>query len=247
MKALKESVLVLVLLLTSLAGCGQQLVMFDNAAPVQLGSLSSFVAVAGAGLTNSNSAGATRLGGDVALSPTPTCESGGVACTPANLQIDGTLYQHPAAQAVTAKTDLLAAYNEAEGMAPGTTISANLAGQTLAPGVYWSGSSMDIAVDGILTLDGQDDQSAAWVFQMESSTLTANTGSQVRLINGARAANVIWQVGSSATIGTNADFKGTVLAATSISVGTGATIEGRLLCSSGQLTLLSNVVTLPLQ
>jgi len=244
MRALKESLLVL--LLTSLAGCGQQLVMFDNAAPVQLGSLSSFVAVAGAGLTNSNSAGDTRLGGDVALSPTPTCESGGVPCTPANLQIDGTLYQHPAAEAIAAKADLLAAYNEAEGMAPGTTISANLAGQTLVPGVYTSGSTMDIAVGGILTLDGQDDQSAAWIFQIGSG-LTANTDSEVRLINGARAANVVWQVGSSATIGTNADFKGTVLAATSISAGTGATIEGRLLCSSGQLTLLSNVVTLPLQ
>jgi len=247
MRALKKNVLVL--LLTSLAACGQQLVEFGNAgassSAINLGSLSSFVAVAGAGLTNSNSAGVTTLNGDVALSPTATCLSDGIPCSAGAPQINGTLYANdPAGVAAAAKADLLSAYNEAQGKPPGTTVSANLAGQVLAPGVYTSGSSMDIAVGGILTLDAQGDPNASWIFQI-GSTLTANNDSQVLLVNGARAANVFWAVGSSSTIGSNVDFKGTVLASASNSVGTGSTVEGRLLCSTGQITLLSNTISLP--
>ena len=247
MRALKKNVLVL--LLTSLAGCGQQLVEFGKAgsspSAINLGLLSSFVVVAGAGLTNSNSGGVTTLNGDVGLSPTATCLSDGVPCSAGHPQINGTLYANDAGGvAAAAKADLLSAYNEAQGMPPGTTVSANLAGQTLTPGVYTSGSTMDIAVGGTLTLDAQGDPNASWIFQIGSS-LTANNDSQVLLVNGARAANVFWAVFASSTIGTNVDFKGTVMAGASNSVGTGSTVEGRLLCSTGAITLLSNVVTLP--
>lgn len=237
MRALKKNVLVL--LVTSLAGCGQQLVEFAEAgtpssSAINLRSLSSFVAVAGAGLT---STGATTLNGNVALYPTATLTG--------SPTITGTLYANdPAGVASTAKADLLLAYAEAQGKPPGTIVSANLAAQTLAPGVYTSASSMDIAAGGTLTLDAKGDSNASWIFQI-GSTLTANTGSKVALVNGARAANVFWAVGSSSTIGTGVDFKGTVMAVSSNSVGTSSTVEGRLLCSTGAITLQSNVITLP--
>jgi len=97
---------------------------------------------------------------------------------------------------------------------------------------------MDIAVNGVLTLDAQGDQNAVWIFQL-GSALTANVGSKVVLINGAKAANVFWAIGSSSTINANVDFKGTVMAQASNSVGTGSTVEGRLVCTTGEITLLS--------
>jgi len=217
--------------------------------PVNLRSLSSFVAVAGAGLTNSNTQlpAVTTLNGDVGLSPTATCMSDGSVCSPPSgaPKINGNLYANdPAGKASAAKADLISAYNDAQGRPPGTTVVTNLAGQVLAPGVYTSGSTMDIAVNGVLTLDAQGDQNAVWIFQL-GSALTANVGSKVVLINGAKAANVFWAIGSSSTINANVDFKGTVMAQASNSVGTGSTVEGRLVCTTGEITLLSNVITLP--
>jgi hypothetical protein len=217
--------------------------------PVNLRSLAKFVAVAGAGLTNSNTQlpAVTTLNGDVGLAPTATCMSDGVVCNPAGgaPRINGTLYANdPAGKAATAKADLVAAYNDAQGRPKDVTVVGNLAGQILAPGVYWSGSTMDIAVNGTLTLDAQGDSNGIWIFQL-GSALTANTGSKVVLINGAKAANVFWAIGSSSTLGSNVDFKGTVLAVESNSVGTGSTVEGRLVCTTGAITLLSNVITLP--
>jgi hypothetical protein len=219
--------------------------------PVNLRSLASFVAVAGAGLTNSNSQlpAVTTLNGDVGLFPTATCMSDGSVCNPpaGAPKITGTLYANdPAGKAATAKADLISAYNDAQGRPSDATVAGpgNLAGQILAPGVYTSGSTMNIAVNGTLTLDAKGDQNAVWIFQV-GSALTANVGSKVLLINGAKAANVFWAIGSSSTINANVDFKGTVLAQESNSVGTGATVEGRLVCTTGAITLLSNVITLP--
>jgi Ice-binding-like/Bacterial Ig-like domain len=216
--------------------------------PVNLRSLSSFVAVAGAGLTNSNTQlpAVTTLKGDVGLSPTATCMSDGSVCNPpaGAPKITGNLYANdPAGKASAAKADLVSAYNDAQGRPPGSLL-ANLDGLILSAGVYTSGSTMDLAVNGTLTLDAKNDQNAVWIFQV-GSALTANAGSKVVLINGAKAANVFWAIGSSSTLGTNVDFKGTVLAQASNSVGTGATVEGRLVCTTGAISLLSNVITLP--
>jgi hypothetical protein len=219
--------------------------------PPNLRSLASFVAVAGSGLTNSNTQppAVTTLNGDVGLSPTATCKSDGIDCDPAAgaPRINGTLYKNdPAGKAATAKADLVSAYNDAVGRTqpPPTTVLGNLAGQTLAPGIYFSGSTMDIAVNGTLTLDAQNDPNAVWIFQI-GSALTANTGAKVLLINGAKAANVFWAVGSSSTLGANVDFSGTVMAQSSNSVGTGSTVLGRLVCTTGAISLLSNTITLP--
>ncbi len=213
-------------------------------APVNLRSLSTFAAVAGAGLTNSNSGGQTTLNGDVGLSPTATCLGDGSPCSALDPKINGTLYANdPAGIAAKAKADLVSAYNDAAGRPPGT-VENDLSGMKLPPGVYTSGSTMSIAVSGVLTLDAQGDANAVWIFQVGSS-LTVNNSAQVLLINGAKAANVFWAVAASSTIGSNASFKGSVLAVVSNSVGTLSVVEGRLLCETGQITLLSNTVTVP--
>ena len=213
-------------------------------APVNLRSLSTFAAVAGAGLTNSNSGGQTTLNGDVGLSPTATCLGDGSPCSALDPKINGTLYANdPAGIAAKAKADLVSAYNDGAGRPPGT-VENDLSGMTLPPGVYTSGSTMSIAVSGVLTLDAKGDANAVWIFQVGSS-LTVNNSAQVLLINGAKAANVFWAVAASSAIGSNASFKGSVLAVASNSVGTLSVVDGRLLSETGQVTLLSNTVTVP--
>jgi len=214
--------------------------------PVNLKSLSTFVAVAGAGLTNSNSGGTTVLNGDVGLSPTATCLGDGSPCSAVNPVINGTYYANdPAGIAAAAKVDLTDAYNDAAGRPPGVTLN-DLSGLTLTPGVYSSGSTMSIAVGGTLVLDAQGDSNGVWIFQVGSS-LTVNNSAKVLLVNGAKASNVFWAIFASSTLGGNVSFKGSVLAGSSNSVGTGSTVEGRLLCRTGQITLLSNTITLPQQ
>lgn len=214
--------------------------------PVSLGTLRTFVAVAGAGLTNSNSAGVTVLNGDVGLSETGTCMSDGSPCNPAAGApiINGTLYQNdPGGKASAAKAALVSAYVDAAGRPPGI-VEADLSGLTLLPGVYSSGSTMQIAVGGVLTLDGNGDANAVWIFQI-GSALTVDNNAKVVMVGKGKAANVFWAVGSSSTLGGGVSFAGNVLAQSSNSVGTGSVVEGRLLCTTGQITLLSNTITLP--
>jgi hypothetical protein len=211
---------------------------------VNLRSLSTFVAVAGAGLTNTNSGGVTTLNGDVGLSPTATCLGDGIPCSATNPTINGTLFANdPGGKAAAAKADLVSAYNEAVGRPPGT-LEADLSGLVLAPGVYTSASTMLIATSGILTLDGNGDQNAVWIFQVGSS-LTVGTAAEVVLTNGAKAANVFWAVGASSTLNANVKWKGTILAQSSNSVEVGSVVDGRLLCTDGQITLKSDTINLP--
>ena len=168
------------------------------------------------------------------------------------------------------KADLLAAYNSIiPANLPGATVlgcgtigtgggAGGLIGcagnATLPPGVYISATASTIGVTGVLTLDGGGDANSRFVFQAPSALTTAAgapgvPGSQIVLINGAKASNVWWQVGSSATIGTYALFLGNVLADTAITMGTGSTSCGRLLAgavtASGNFVFDSNVVSVP--
>lgn len=211
-------------------------------APVDLASLTTFVAVAGAGLTNSNSSGSTTLGGDVALSPLGTCLTDGLPCTSMDPVITGSLYVADAV-AAQAQTDLLAAYVDGAGR-PAGTLESDLSGLTLPGGVYTSASTMSIAVGGTVTLDGGGDPNAVWIFQIGSS-LTVGDNAQVLLINGAQARNVYWVAFASSTLGTNVRFQGNVLAGASNSIGTDSIVVGRLLCATGTISLLSNAITLP--
>ena len=202
------------------------------ATSVPLGTAGSFVVLAGAGITNT---GPTTLNGDLGTFPT-TSISG-----PGSLTVTGTNH---GGDAVTqgAKSDLVTAYNNAAGQGPTTPIAADLAGQTLTPGVYNSASS--VGLSGALTLDAGGDPNAVFVFQA-GSTLTTASGSIVNLVNGAQSCNVYWQVGSSATLGTGSAFRGSILALTSITLTTAATVEGRVLARNGAVTLDSNTVSSP--
>jgi hypothetical protein len=143
-----------------------------------------------------------------------------------------------------AQLDLTTAYNALAGLACGTTVTpADLGGRTLPPGVYCAATSM--GVTGTVTLDGQGDANALFVFQM-GSTLTTGTSANIALINGAQAKNVWWQVGSSATLGTGTTFRGNILALTSITLVDNATMLGRALARNGAVSLgTNNTITLP--
>jgi hypothetical protein len=142
-----------------------------------------------------------------------------------------------------AQTDATTAYTYFQGLAGGT-VESELAGLTLTPGTYTSASTMDLAVGGVLTLNGQGNSNAQFIFQV-GSALTINVGASVLLINGATSANVVWQVGSSATIGTSAVMVGDIIAEASVSLGTGASLTGRAIALTGSVTLLSNAVLAP--
>lgn len=202
-------------------------------APVNLGTTSSFAVLAGSGITNT---GATTINGDVGTFPTTTITGFGT------VTLNGVNH---AGDAVTqqAKTDLVTAYNDAAGRAPTAPIfggGTDLGGLTLANGVYNGSSS--IFLTGTLTLDAQGDPDAVWIFQVGSTLITAS-GSSVSLLGGAQACHIFWQVGSSATLGTGSSFAGSILALTSITLNTGATVDGRVLARNGAVVLDANSIT----
>jgi hypothetical protein len=205
-----------------------------NQASPALGGAGAFAVLAGSTIT---SAGATALTGDLGVSP-------GTAVTgfpPGTLT--GTKHAGDATSAV-GMADLTLAYNDAAGrtVAP-VTVAGNLGGLTLPPGLYKSTSSLSIS-SGDLTLDAQGDANAVFIFQM-ASTLTTTSGRAVVLIGGAKSTNVFWQVGSSATLGTTTVFKGTIMANQSITLNTGANLNGRALARIGAVTLAGNAVVMP--
>jgi hypothetical protein len=122
------------------------------------------------------------------------------------------------------------------------TLPGDIGGMTLTPGVYKNSSSLGIT--GSVVLDAQGDQDAVFIFQIGSTLTTAAGNSAVVLVNGATAQNVFWQVGSSATLGTNTSFAGTIMAQASITSNTGASVNGRLLARTGAVTLQSNSISL---
>lgn len=191
---------------------------------------SEFAILAGTTVTNT---GPTVISGDLGLSPGTS-----VTGFPPGIVL-GTQHITDAA-AAQAQLDLTADYLALEGLAGATTVAGNIGGQTLTPGLYKSTSFLEVS-SGELTLDGQGDVNATWVFQI-ASTLIVMTGRQILLTGGAQAKNIFWQVGSSATVEVGAVFKGTILALTSVSVQTGASVEGKLLARNGAVTLDTNSV-----
>ncbi|MFL4909409.1 ice-binding family protein [Streptomyces sp. MMS24-I2-30] len=155
--------------------------------------------------------------------------------------VNGT--QHSAdTVAQDAQTDLITAYDDAAGQPSDGALPPDAGGLTLVPGVYTASSTLGLT--GTLTLDAQGDPNAVWVFQIGSGLTTASSSS-VSLINGASPCNVFWKVGSSATLGTSTAFVGNILAMTSITATTSATIEGRALARNGAVTLDTNTITRP--
>ncbi len=205
-------------------------------APVPLGAAATYAVLAGSSVT---STGGTTLHGDLGIS-TGTALSG---FPPGS--VDGSLHLGDTV-AASAKADLRVAYDNAEGRPFGPDLlllAGNIGGQTLYPGLYRSSSSLAVS-SGDLTLDAGGDPEAVFIF-MIASTLTTTSGRQVVLSGGAKAANIFWQVGSSATLGSSSVFKGTILARQSITMATGATLDGRALALTGGVTLDQGTIVVP--
>jgi hypothetical protein len=201
---------------------------------VPLMSTNTFAILAGSSIT---STGATVITGDLGLSP-----GSSVGGFPPGI-LNGT--QHINDVLVNqAKLDLTAAYNDAAGRTctDMVTLSGNIGGLTLTPGLYKSTSSLAIS-SGDLTFDAKGNANAIFIIQI-ASTLTTTSGRQVILAGGAKASNIFWQVGTSATFGTTSVFKGTVMAMQSITFNTGATLDGRAYARNGAVVFAGNTIVI---
>ena len=205
-----------------------------------LGSAQSFAVLGASTVTNT---GPTIITGDLGVSPGTSCTGFPSPCTGGPGVVNGTIYTGAGSLAGPAQSSALVAYNDLVAEPCGTNLSGETLGTspgavTLSPGVYCFNSSAQLT--GTLTLNGN----GVYVFQM-GSTLTTASNSSVVLANGATAGNVFWQVGSSATLGTGTAFAGSILALTSDTVTTGASVAGRVFALNGAVTLDSNTITVP--
>ncbi|MFA6244250.1 MAG: ice-binding family protein [Candidatus Hydrogenedentales bacterium] len=202
---------------------------------VNLRSTNTFAILAGSTVVNAN---ASTVTGDLGVSP-----GTGVVGFPPGILI-GTQFTGVTSAAGQAKLDLTRAFNDAADRTVGSiSLPGDLGGLTLFPGLYTNSSSVLLSA-GFLTLDAQGDSDAVFIFQM-GSTLTTGAGTQVILSGGAKAANIYWQVGTSATLGTNSIFKGNILAASAITLTSGTNLEGRALTRIAAVTLDACIVTVP--
>src|ERR1035441_450987 len=203
-----------------------QTLMAAGPPPIDLKSAAHFAIVAGSTIT---STGAGIINGDIGLSPAGSVDLG----TPP-AQVNGTIYNGGpiAAQAQLDLNDAFIAASPAQ-LPGGINAGAELGGQTLVAGVYVSPSGAYDITSVDLTLNGGPND--VWVFQM-ASTLTVGVGRQVILTGGAQARNIFWQVGSSATLGTSSNFKGTIMAYASITMNASSTMDGRALAQNGAVT-----------
>jgi hypothetical protein len=203
----------------------------NGAAPF-LGSAQTFAVLGGSTVTN---LGATTITGDLGVDP-------GLAITgfPPGIVMGGAVHAGDAL-ALQAQTDVTAAYGVLASEACSRDLTGtDLGGLTLTPGVYCFTSSAQLT--GTLTLDAQGRADAVFVFKIVSQ-LTAASNASVKVINGGGDCGVFWQVGSSATLGTDTAFVGSILALTSISLTTGVTLSGRALARNGAVTMDHNVIS----
>jgi hypothetical protein len=204
-----------------------------NQTTISLGADASTLAVlAGSAITNT---GATTITGDIGLSPGTSIGGFPPGILNGTEHINDNISNQ-------AKLDLTAAYNDAAGRTSTdmVTLSGNIGGLTLTPGLYKSTSTLAIS-SGDLTFDAKGNANAIFIIQI-ASTLTTTSGRKVILSGGALASNIFWQVGTSATFGTTSVFKGTVMAMQSITFDTGATLDGKALARTGAVTMAGNTI-----
>jgi hypothetical protein len=185
--------------------------------------------------------------------PTAACPNEGTAVTFA-------IATEAAAEALTAYNTLVSIPNGLDvSVCPGCGggSAGELGNRTLAPGIYKSAVGFYDISAGNLTLDAKGDPNASWVFQM-GTYLTVGTPTSpesVLLVNGAKASNVFWQVGSAATInyGGGGTMVGTIISQAGTTVSspgqstssTVTTINGRLLALDASVTLVNTVINVP--
>lgn len=201
-------------------------------ATVPLAGAANFAVLAGSGIS---STGATHITGDLGLSPGTS-----VSGFPPGILV-GTQHVNDAI-ANQAKSDLTAAYNDAAGRTATdmVTLSGNIGGLRLTPGLYKSTSSLAVS-SGDVTFDALGNPNAVFIIQI-ASTFTTTSGRKVILAGGALATNIFWQVGSSATFGTTSVVKGNILCMQSITFNTGATLDGKALTGIGAIVMAGNTI-----
>ena len=157
--------------------------------------------------------------------------------------------------ATQARLDAQTAYLALAGMPSTGVLAGNLAGTTIAPGVYTNSSSVLIQ-GGDLTLDAGGDANAVFVFQIGSTLTVGGPGAafpqSIILSGNAQPKNVFWQVGTAATInaGGGGTMVGTIISQAGVTFSTAGnvalvTLNGRALSLSASVTMVNTVVNVP--
>ena len=200
--------------------------------PVSLGTAVNYGVLGGTGGVTST--GDTVINGDLGAGP-----GGLILGFPVGVD-HGSVHAGDA-QAVQAQADLAQAYSAAVGRTPTASFSGDQNGAIFDAGVYDAAAA--ISLTGTMTLDGQNDPNAVFIFQVNAALSTA-ASSAIHLINGAQASNVFWQVNGAVATGASSSFSGTMMAIGAITLGAGASLDGGAL-SDGLVTLADNTVTAP--
>lgn len=206
--------------------------------PVDTGTADTFAVLAASAITNT---GPSVINGDVGISPNPATSVTGLDGGQGAVVNGERFYDDAVAE--RAQQDAAIAFGVADSLtptAPPIDIT-QLNGLSLSPGTY-TGGAVELAENGTLAFAGS--ARSVWVMQVESS-LTIGSATTMTFSGGASACNVFWQVGSSATLGSAADFAGTIVAQASISLVNGADVQGQLIALTGAVTLDTNTITVP--
>ena len=226
----------LAIMATIVAAFAKTEVKSTSAPSIPLGECAQFAVMAGTSASFDGQV-TTLNTGDIGVSP-GTSLTGDYKLNDGTIEINSTKSNQCAADRITA-------YNAAQtAVCPPSNNINELSGLTLFPGVYCAVHSPMTFAAGTLTLDAQGDSNAAWIFQASSSLLTSPYTSFI-LQNGAQSSNIIWQIGSSATLGYSSSFKGTIIADASVFTQTDAVIDGRALAGAGVSFDGLDSVTLP--
>ncbi|GHH65814.1 ice-binding family protein [Promicromonospora soli] len=211
------------------AAASQTLTVEVNPPPIDLRAAASYSVLAATGVVNT---GATTMSGDLGVSPA-TSVTGFPPGT-----YDGSLHTGDSAAAL-AQEDLLAALDEASSRAPHSEIAGDLGGQVFHAGVHHMTAAL--ALTGTVTLDGEGDPEAVFIFVGDAAFDTA-AASTVSLVNGAQPANVFWVVAGAAGTGANSSMSGSLLARGAITLGAGTALTGQAL-SRGTVTVADGSLT----
>lgn len=218
--------------------------------PVALLTAGDFKILAKSGITNVPT---SSVIGDMGVSPITDAAITGFALVldgsgefSTSAQVVGQVFAANYAPPTPAKMtqailDMEAAYTDAAGR-PADFVNVNagiIGGLVLVPGVYKWTTGVTIPSD-ITLLGGANDR---WIFQIDG-TLVMASAARVLFQGGGQKQNVVWQVAGAITIGTDAEFKGTILAQTSIAIQTRAEVLGRLFAQTA-VTLDQNLVNGP--
>ena len=220
-------------------------------APVVLGVAGNFAILSKSGISTVPNSVVT---GDIGVSPidrtaitgfSESMDASNIFSTSA--QVIGVLYAADYApptptNMTTAVSDMESAYVDAAGrtLPDATELGAGeIGGLTIVPGLYKWGT--DVLISTNVTLSGGAND--RWIFQIAGG-LTMASARSVVLAGGASAKNIVWQVFGSVAIGTTSHFEGVVLCETDINLGTGASVNGRLLAQTA-VNLDQNTVTEP--